>query len=1036
MLPGSSTARDYKSSSSIPCSRMQCFSPIAEAAMILSNPPSDLSRRYSHSQLKPAPLRLRRQPRNHDNETGQCQVMDTLEESLDRNVAAPLVGPADTDHRGKRVRPVEPSSSTNLSCASDIAIIISKFEVLQATSATMSRSPVSTQPPSSGQAAFFSAESSSNPRQAIQMSVKDAAQNGINTWGLGVPGHPAGERARKDNHGYQASEAVSPEDLTIGMQQCGSLPATSTKRKQNVTRTEHSGLVETMDRSSAWDSKPFAERRMIFEQYRGRYFRDVLVFTRNPLSYFLTTTAPTSVSKPVAPNLRTREYSLGTSKSQNFTSMAQGGSGESVVKLATAPMTPSNQASQLVGRAFINTETEKDVAYMHRHSVTDLRRRFEDILSRSCTSNGQSSPKTSSRFPLKGTHPSTKHGTYHPMKLSSQTDGPGAGAAIAEMLQKELSLGRHYITRRAGNSENSEPEPENSEPAHVRPRFATPTIPSPYIGAHTPSHKKSSVLYSSPVHPLLLSHRHSATRGPQESGRSKTAPSLNRLNHGTSTAERPGKAIADMPTWMRERKSAADLREVFRQEVSPGSGCQFPRRYTAPDLVEMSDPAVATSSKQTLPLPTLFQRVSLADGSYEIAVAEKHQDADARDAYNAVPGQTDPIVDSPVRNLVGILESLNQSASSLVSVPSSVGRRYEAGRGSRISHTTSMDALTEGGEVTELHTYSRGTRSNIWRKVSTVLDKRTRDVLGHGNERLKSGKWNSHDKAKGLHHPGFFSSLSKPYSSRDVKASTLLKTHESTGSSPTSPSIANLRVREREKDVKGTAPAPASNFPSQILVQADFTEAPFERRASFQREFALRESYAGLGRRGGQPVCAQGAQSSSPPLTLPYRDAHLSAAQFEAPSAGAKREVLQGRSPSKPRSRYPSSWGRKTGKHVKKGLASPVLTTEKGQGSAVFSERQAKASWGRKAAAAAFGIRQRLREWERDGDRSGSSSAGTAPSSWAPRQGATQLPIVATMQCDLQCPRPAQLVNFEKFSTYCQEKPGNVGAFGSAIPRL
>ncbi len=687
---------------------------------------------------------------------------------------------------------------------------------------------------------------------------------------------------------------------------------------------------------------------------------------------------------------------------------------------------------------------------MHRHSVTDLRRRFEDILSRGCTPYDRSLPKSSSRIPSKRTHPSTKHGTYHPMKLSSQTDGPGASAAMAEILEKGLSKGRHNTTRRAGNSENSDPGPENSEPAHTRLRFATPTVPSPYTEARTPSHKKSSVLHSSPVHPLLLSHGRSTTRGPQESGRSKTAPSLNRLDHSTRTAERPGKAVADIPTWMIQRKRVANLREVFRQEVSPGSGVRFPRRYTAPDLVEISDPAVATLSKRTLLLSKPFQRgstvevstsgVSLTDSPYEMAVAGKYQDVDTKGSHSAVPGQTDPIVDSPVRNLVGILESLNQSASSLVSVPSSVGRQYEAGMGARISHTTSLDGLTKRGEFPKLHTYSPGTRSQIWRKVSTVLDKRARDVLGHGNDRLKSGKWKSHDKAKGPRHPSFFSSLSKPYSSRNAKNSTLLNAtllnaHENIGSSPTSPYTANLRFTQQEQDAKVTASVPASNFHSQMLVQVNLTEDPFERRASFQRELAPRKSYAGLGRRGGPPVCAQGTQSSSPPPTSPCGNAHLSAAQFEAPMADAKvlREPM---SPSKPRSRYPSSWGRKTGKHVKKGLASPVLTTEKGQGRAVFSERQAKASWGRKAAAAAFGIRQRLREWERDGDRSGSSSAGTVPSSWAPGQGLTELPIVATMQCDLQCPRPAQLVNFEKFDTYCQEKPGNMGAFGSAIPRL
>ena len=719
--------------------------------------------------------------------------------------------------------------------------------------------------------------------------------------------------------------------------------------------------------------------------------------------------------------------------------MAHDGSGEHFVKLAAAPNTPSKQASHLLGKAFMTTETEKDVAYMHRHSVTDLRRRFEEILSRSCTPDDQCSLKTSSRFPLKRIHPSTKLGACYPVKSSTQTDGPGASAAITEILQKKISLGRHNITRRAGNSENSESEPESSEPAHARPRFATPIVQSPYIGAHTPSHKKSSVLHSSPVHPLLLSHGQPTIRDPQESGRSKTVPCLNRSDYGTTTAGRPEKATADIPAWMLQKKRVADLCEVFRQEVSPGSGCQFSRRYTAPDLVGISDPVVATSSQQTLPLSTPFQRVSmvefsptsvsLVDDPYKIAVARNHQDAGTRDTYNVAPGQTDPVVDSPVRNLVEVLESMNQSASSFLSVPSSASRPYEAGTGSRISHTTSLGGLMEAREFPNLHTCRQGARSNIWRKVSTVLDKRTRDVLGRGNDRLKLGKWKSNDKAKGLHPPSFFSSVPQPNSSPDGKISNFLSTHESIGSSSTSPSVANP-LFVKQGDVKGTASTSASNFSSQISVQVDFTEAPFERMASFRRELPPRKSYTGLGRRGGRPICAQGAQSSPPPLTLPCRGTHLSAAQLEASTAYKKPTAVQeARSPSKPRSRYPSSWGRKTGKHVKKGLASPVLTTDKGQGSSVFSERQAKASWGRKAAAAAFGIRQRLH-------RSGSSAAGTAPSSWVPSQGATQLPIVATTQCDLQCPRPAQLINFKKFDTYCQEKPGNVGGFSSAIPRL
>ncbi len=287
---------------------MQCCSPIAEAPLIRPNAPSDPKRGFSHSQLSPAPLRLKHQPRNLDNETSHSQVMDTLEESLNRDVAAPLVGRGDTGQHDKRVRPVEPSSSTDPSCASDIASIISKFEVLQVTSTTMSRSPTSTQPPSCPQPAFFVADPSYNPRQAIRISAKDAARNETNASGLGVTdgglnetrelkaivtpysatSHPVGERASKDNHGYQTCEAVPSEDLTIGMQQGGSsLPATSTKAKQNITRTEHPGRIERVDRSSAWDSKLFAERRMRFEEYLGRYFLDVLVVTyNNPRRFF------------------------------------------------------------------------------------------------------------------------------------------------------------------------------------------------------------------------------------------------------------------------------------------------------------------------------------------------------------------------------------------------------------------------------------------------------------------------------------------------------------------------------------------------------------------------------------------------------------------------------------------------------------------------------------------------------------------------------------------------------------------------------
>ncbi len=348
----------------------------------------------------------------------------------------------------------------------------------------------------------------------------------------------------------------------------------------------------------------------------------------------------------------------------------------------------------------------------------------------------------------------------------------------------------------------------------------------------------------------------------------------------------------------------------------------------------------------------------------------------------------------PIQDRISMFESLSQPTNDLTSEIRT--------RESNVLHRSDGSSRNDvGGSGKGYFSRRRRQRqgSHIWRMVSSAFENKERrasyerEIAGLDPNRNES----TDDKDGGLSRRPL---LSSNESASNLSSSRLCATSATTSS----------------------AAGEMFHQLSRLKLELHATR---EERLQRTTDLDMRKTQAGLCKRIDSDMCPNSATSSSRTLHRPPPDPHLLFERFSARATDAAESPLDSEpTVPKARSRYPSSWGKSVGESFKKSCASPVLTISKSWGHEGAGESRGNVSWGRKAAAAAFGIGQRLKERERAGE---SSSSNALPGKIAHREGPAgggDIPIIATTQCGLQHPRPSRVVNLDKFVTILSRKEG------------
>ncbi len=337
-------------------------------------------------------------------------------------------------------------------------------------------------------------------------------------------------------------------------------------------------------------------------------------------------------------------------------------------------------------------------------------------------------------------------------------------------------------------------------------------------------------------------------------------------------------------------------------------------------------------------------------------------------------------------------------------------------------------ARFDGGECQKKYPTWRSryqTESRIWRELSATLDQTKSKSKTPSRENASSSDTTSPTKRNGLKSPkrtcnsDLFGSLERARSTRGRAHPSLFLAKGTIDTSSTSESTPEQSYyRPTGAAMTDTA---ASSSMCDLLNQLSGLKpvACPSIRSKQSRILASRKSYAGLSSKTAWQTHMDGTAYASTDIFGPAPDLRLSIVNIP-PGIPENAKVPTTVCARKSRSRYPSSWGRSAGNPFKKSRASsPILTTEEGRGSAMSAERRQTVSWGRRAAAAAFGIGQRLKERERN-EESSSSSSDDLSSAWG--AGTGEGPIIATPQCATEHPRPTRVLNLDRFVTLCREK--------------
>ncbi|KAH8887847.1 hypothetical protein GQ53DRAFT_271424, partial [Thozetella sp. PMI_491] len=646
---------------------------------------------------------------------------------------------------------------------------------------------------------------------------------------------------------------------------------------------------------------------------------------------------------------------------------------------------------------------------LQRTSVSDLRRRFEAQqcpgFTRECQSSSKLTDSAQWMVPETGDGKAVGRQDWgNPSEVAlNQTSSPEE----SNLLDQQLDRPRSRL-----NSERS----RNEAHRHVTVSFS----PEGDINSHEPETptrlpKRPPAPHSSPVYPFILSKE-----APKQRATARNTPVVAPFLNCTITGS-PGRVVDTTPDSPSRRTSKiSELCKVFdpQSASTPFRPFLSKRRETAPPSSGVTKPIMISTT-----IAVTSDQSNSASSSTEASVESTVIGAVRR--RNTLPGSqfqtTSPGTptrlqrnklrkkrrESPVKGRISIFESLSHSENSFSSMPSTKELSDEASVAAKIR---SFDRVEAGREMPGLHQKHRRQRSRFLRKISSSFVKEKSRRRGHKvgdlDNRISASRRHGGGPAKANRSFHFLSgreqarnsNMSPNFTSKVLRSTsnTDFAPGQSSGAptaSTTSSTTASSSVGYAMDHLAGpnlSIDTSLSNHASHILSRRK-TPARTSKKPSWDTE--VEESRA-----------TSNSFAASFDLRLSYT--HLPS------KITLKGPMPAERSAPRFKSRYPSSWGRSAGSLFKKSRASsPVVTTEESQGCTGTLEHQPTVSWGRRAAAAAFGIGQRLKERERSGQSSSSSAENLR---LAVSDSPSAAPVVVTPQCSLQHPCPARPVNLKK----------------------
>ncbi|KAK3942815.1 hypothetical protein QBC46DRAFT_423703 [Diplogelasinospora grovesii] len=396
--------------------------------------------------------------------------------------------------------------------------------------------------------------------------------------------------------------------------------------------------------------------------------------------------------------------------------------------------------------------------------------------------------------------------------------------------------------------------------------------------------------------------------------------------------------------------------------------------------------------------------------------------------------------DSPVKERIGLFESLTSSASSM-SIPSAMTGKAKSHDMNIASRRGQHLDVFETKKRFPSWSSSRGAR--LWHRLSSHLEREVKPDKGKGKAIYVAEEFSSQVSRRDSQLTGDDESASEPVSPRSperLKGETSSSTISVTGNVLMKPTE-HRTVRKSSSAVAiGLNRIPGPSTSAELIANTERVKPRLfhSSRSNSGRILPTRKSHGAMDNKpdwGSRDEWPWANNSPEPDRQLsveypvpPINKGHTPVLAVQATSPSL--------APSKPRrtSRYPSSWGRKRGNTFKKRGASPVVSQEEGYGYGASSRRSSStSSWSRRVTAAAFGHRSKERHdskstitrasgpGEADESEGAQTSATSSTVFFCTAQASSSSakddePIVATSQCGLLHPRPSRILNVAKLT--------------------